>query len=95
MALKVLLLLEEPATGRVHGVPTDVVRVVAQVCERIQLRVAVLARQRLDHLRGEVMPGAQDVWVRNATRGQRGQADDGSVVSQTMKKRVSDELMPR
>lgn len=62
MALVVDLALEEPATARVHGVPADVAQVVPQVRERVQLRVAVLARQRRDHLRGEPVAGAQDVW---------------------------------
>ena len=59
--LEVLLTLEEPSTARVHRVPPHTAEVVAQVRDRVELCVAVLASQCVNHVRGEPMTRAQDV----------------------------------
>ena len=41
--LEINVALKEPSAARVDGVPADVAQVVAQVGERIELRVTVLA----------------------------------------------------
>ena len=61
MPLEINLALEEPSTARIDGVPADVAQVVAQVGERSELRVAVLAGQGRDHVGSEPVAGAEDV----------------------------------
>ena len=57
--VEVDLTLEEPAAAREDIMPANVAKVIAQVRDRVQPRVAVLARQRVDHVRREPMAGAQ------------------------------------
>ena len=61
--LEIDVAFEEPSATRVDGVPADVAQVVPQVSERVELRVAVLAGQRVDHVGGEPMTSAEDVYM--------------------------------
>lgn len=45
MAFEVDVALEEPSTARIDGVPPHVCQVVAEVGERVERRIAVLAGQ--------------------------------------------------
>lgn len=68
MAIEVHLPLEEPAAAGVHRVAADVAQVIAEVREGAELHVAVLARKRVDHVRGEPVAPAQDVCERRDSR---------------------------
>ena len=62
MPVEVDFTLEEPAAARKNIVPANVAKVIAQVRDRVEPRVAVLARQRVDHVCREPMTGAQHAW---------------------------------
>lgn len=62
--LEIDFTFEEPSATRVDGVPADVAQVVAQVSERIEPHIAVLAGQGGDHVGREPVTGAEDVFAR-------------------------------